>query len=89
MGDALIAGLKKLQAQFPQHIAEIRGVGLMVGVLPTGDGRVIATKLLEAGLATAPSVSNVIRLVPPLNITHSHVAEALTTIEHVLHKLPA
>ena len=89
MGEALIAGLKKLQAQYPQHIAEIRGVGLMVGVLPTGDGRVIATKLLEAGLATAPSVSNVIRLVPPLNITHAHVAEALTTIEHVLHKLPA
>jgi len=86
MGEALVAGLNALQTKYPQHIAEIRGVGLMVGLLPRGDGRALAGTLLEAGLATAPSVSNVIRLVPPLNITQLHVEEALETLNAVLKK---
>lgn len=86
-GAALKTGLEALQQRYPQQLAEVRGVGLMLGVLPHGDARSLSTKLLEAGLATAPSVSNVIRFVPPLNIDESHVREALEKLENVLNKL--
>lgn len=83
-GEQLKNGLLGLQKKHSDKIAEVRGVGLMVGLLPQGDGRAMAEKLLHAGLATAPSVSNVIRFVPPLNITEREVDEALSIVESVL-----
>ncbi len=60
----------------------------MLGIVPTENGYALASKLLDAGLATAPSVSNVIRLLPPLNITINHIDKALQKIRQVLEKLP-
>jgi len=38
----------------------------MIGLEPVGDARALAAALLERGLVTSPTVTNVIRLVPPL-----------------------
>ncbi len=84
MGNALQDGLKQLQARYPEKIRDVRGVGLMVGLEPTGNARVLATQLLERGLTTSPTVTNVLRLVPPLIIEPSHVTEALGIIEATL-----
>lgn len=84
MGAALVGGLKKLQALYPEKIADVRGLGLIVGLAPVGDARGVAAKLLARGLVTSPTVTNVIRLVPPLIITQNHVDEALAIIESVL-----
>lgn len=84
MGELLEQRLLAIQARYPGQIAEIRGVGLMLGILPTGDGRALAAKLLERGLATSPSVSNVIRLLPPFVITEQHIDEAAAILEDVL-----
>jgi acetylornithine/N-succinyldiaminopimelate aminotransferase len=83
-GEQLKNGLQALQKKYPQAIAEVRGVGLMVGLLPSADGRALSEKLLHAGLATAPSVSNVIRFVPPLNVSEAEIGEALSVVESVL-----
>ncbi|MFZ4124990.1 MAG: aspartate aminotransferase family protein [Rickettsiales bacterium] len=86
ISEELMSGLKILQQTYSAQINEVRGVGLMIGLQPVGDARALSKKLLEAGLTTAPTVTNVIRLVPPLNIEIGHVQEALGIIETVLKK---
>lgn len=78
-GDELRAGLQTLAAEFPTLIAEIRGLGLMLGIrIQDGiDHRALAAELREAGLMTAPAEENVIRLLPPLIISPEQVTESL------------
>jgi acetylornithine/N-succinyldiaminopimelate aminotransferase len=84
MGDLLMHGLQKMHAALPHKIREVRGLGLMLGIAPVGDARDIAAKLLARGLVVSPTVTNVIRLVPPLIITPQDVTVALETIEKCL-----
>ena len=84
VGDYLMDGLQTLQATYPDKIRHVRGVGLMIGLEPTGNAREMAAALLLRGLATSATVTNVIRLVPPLIISNAHVAEALAVIESVV-----
>lgn len=81
MGASLRMGLTQLQARYPDQIQDVRGVGLMIGLEPTGDARTLASGLLARGLTTSPTVTNVIRLVPPLIIEQAQVDEALGIIE--------
>ena len=84
MGNALQDGLKKLQAAHPEKIKDVRGVGLILGLEPAGDARALAARMLEKGLVTSPTVTNVIRLVPPLIIEQTQVDEALAIIDAVI-----
>lgn len=84
LGTMLMDGFKKLQQTYPDKIKDVRGLGLMIGLEPMGDARALSAAMLARGLVTSPTVTNVIRLVPPLIITESHVAEALTIIEEVM-----
>jgi acetylornithine/N-succinyldiaminopimelate aminotransferase len=84
MGALLMDGLTKLQAAHPDKIRDVRGVGLILGLEPTGDARALAAAMLARGLVTSPTVTGVIRLTPPLIITEAHVAEALGVIESVI-----
>lgn len=81
MGDLLLQGLERLKERYPEHIRDVRGIGLIAGLEPVGDARALAQSMLAKGLATSPSVSNVIRLVPPFIINRTHVEEALAIIE--------
>lgn len=81
MGDALISEVTDLQQKWPDIIELVRGVGLMIGlkcVVPAGD---MVTACREAGLLTVPAGDNVARLLPPLIIGQTHVAEAVGMID--------
>ena len=68
-------------AAHPDLIEEVRGAGMMIGmkcVVPAGD---MVTACRDAGLLTVPAGDNVVRLLPPLIIDESHVAEAVEMIE--------
>ena len=84
VGDLLMQGLQKIQAAHPDKIRDVRGVGLILGFEPVGDTRALAASLLARGLVTSPTVTGVIRLVPPLIITPAHVDAALNIIEETL-----
>jgi acetylornithine/N-succinyldiaminopimelate aminotransferase len=84
MGERLLTGLTRLQAAHPDKIRDVRGVGLILGFEPVGDARAPAASMLARGLVTSPTVTGVIRLVPPLIITAEHVDEALAIIASVL-----
>jgi acetylornithine/N-succinyldiaminopimelate aminotransferase len=61
VGDVIRAGLSEIQG-----IAELRGMGLMVGLdvgVPCGE---LVRQALDAGLVINVTADNVIRLLPPL-----------------------
>lgn len=84
IGDFLLEQLRAIVAEFPHVLKDARGVGLLIGLEPQGDARALAARFIEEGLLTSPSVSNVIRLVPPLIITQEHAHEALAIIRRVV-----
>ncbi len=81
MGEKLFARIARLGEKYPSAIAEVRGAGLMIGVkcaVPAGE---MVTACREAGLLTVPAGDNVMRLLPPLIIDDSHIAEAAEKVE--------
>lgn len=83
-GAELMRRLRKLQKQMP-IIGEVRGLGLMVGVeLITADGapnkelqKKIRKVCLDSGLVilSCGPYDNILRLVPPLNISEAELDE--------------
>ncbi len=65
-------------------VKDIRGLGLMTGVEIAGDPVVFEKKCLENGLLFSTAGSNVLRLVPPLNISMSELKQGLAILHDVL-----
>ncbi len=77
------AYLRQRIAAMP-HVAEVRGLGMMLGVvLTTGTGREAAEKCLEGGLLIL-TAKTLLRLLPPLNITREEMDRGLAVLEAVL-----
>lgn len=79
----LRSGLTDIAQRHPGVIAEVRGMGLMLG-LRCAEG-VTNTEMLAAlrrhGLIAGPAGHNVVRILPPLTIEPAHVAAACAAIE--------
>ena len=76
-GDVLMAGLKQIVADFPSVFEGARGKGLILGlkcVVPAGE---VQAAFTAQGLMTVTAGENVVRIVPPLVITDSDIAEAV------------
>lgn len=88
-GAELKEELENLQKKFPDKIQEVRGVGLMLGIKINQkiENSEIVKKFIENGLLTIPAGENVIRILPPLTITHENVKEAVEKIERSLANL--
>jgi acetylornithine/N-succinyldiaminopimelate aminotransferase len=70
-------GLEGLVAAHPDVLESVRGEGLMIGVkarVPAGD---IVKAGYDAHVLTVPAGDNVVRLLPPLNITDAEIDEGL------------
>jgi predicted acetylornithine/succinylornithine family transaminase len=79
VGQYFIGKLKTLAAKCPV-IREVRGFGLMIGVELTLESRPAVLKLAEHGLIGIAAGTNVVRFLPPLNITRADVDEAIEKI---------
>ena len=79
VGKTLATALNGLVEKFPSVFVEARGHGLMQGIKL--DERIVnrdfKAELEGEGLLVAPAGDNVLRLLPPLIIDESHVAEAI------------
>ncbi len=80
VGQYFIGKLQALAAKWPA-IREVRGLGLMIGVDLTLEARPAVLKLAEHGLIGIAAGTNVVRFLPPLNITRAEVDEAVEKIE--------
>jgi 4-aminobutyrate aminotransferase len=96
-GKQLMAGLHKLQSDFP-HIGDVRGMGLMVGVefgQPGAPDAATAKAVIKAAfgrglmLLGSGTFDNVIRWIPPLVVTEEQIDEALSlfaaALDQVIH----
>ena len=83
VGDYFIGKLRGLAAKYPV-IREVRGMGLMIGVELALEARPAVLKLAEHGLIGIAAGTNVVRFLPPLNITRAEVDEAVEKLGRAL-----
>ncbi|MFZ6021108.1 MAG: aspartate aminotransferase family protein [Chloroflexota bacterium] len=92
-GGQLIQGLRKIQKDYPV-IAEIRGLGLMIGCEfrnsdkkpDKNTAKAVAHACLDRGLIllTCGPWDNTIRWIPPLNVTAAQIEQALAIFEQAV-----
>jgi 4-aminobutyrate aminotransferase len=86
IGHFLLEGMQQLAADFPQKIAGVRGLGLMLAI-ELKDGPT-AMALMEAafrtGLLLLPTGIRALRLCPPLVVTEEEAGTALDLIRAAL-----
>jgi predicted acetylornithine/succinylornithine family transaminase len=80
MGEYLMAELGKLAEKYA-FIVKIRGRGLMLGVVCDRPAGELLPLLQENGLIALTAGENVLRLMPPLNITREEADEALRIMD--------
>ena len=91
-GAQLSAGLRALQAEFPDRILDVRGRGCMVGLefkAPIGSGvagAVTAAAMDEGLLLLTTGLRETIRFIPPLIISAAEVDDALARFGTALRK---
>lgn len=81
---SLLRGLKKLKKAHPGSIAEVRGLGLMIGVEMTGPAGPVIKALRERGILTIKAGDKVLRLLPPLVVGGAEVKQLLGELDAVL-----
>jgi acetylornithine/N-succinyldiaminopimelate aminotransferase len=77
VGDLIISSLKN---QLGSSVAEVRGMGLMIGVelkQPCGE---LVRQALDAGLVVNVTADNVVRLLPPLVMKEAEAREVLARL---------
>lgn len=85
VGEHLMEELRKLQAEYPEKILDIRGRGLMIGIdlsCPHKDVRVPLIK--QEHCFTGCAGTNVLRLLPPLTLTVAQADDFIARLKRVL-----
>ncbi len=84
LGEYMLTRLQALQPAHPEHIREVRGIGLLAGIEFTSDdvAKLVIAACARAGLLVAYSLNNplVIRIEPPLIIEKDLLDRALDII---------
>jgi acetylornithine/N-succinyldiaminopimelate aminotransferase len=84
VGDYLGEALTDLQAARPNVVLEVRGRGLMRGVVINGSASTVREAAHNEGLLIATAGDDVLRLVPPLILTRAQVDEAVEKLSRAL-----
>ena len=98
VGDRLKASLLALKEKYPDVITAVRGIGLMIGIVfrerfsTRLDGSrplslQLVVSLAEEGMLTIPAGADVVRFLPPLNLSATQADEAVARLEQTIRKL--
>jgi len=82
-GKYFLSELNKLREKYPKIIKEVRGKGLLIGLCLYKDQSNFIKKLLDNNLLTVRAAENVVRLLPPLNVTKKEINLGLKIINKV------
>ncbi|HUK56537.1 MAG TPA: aspartate aminotransferase family protein [Nitrospiria bacterium] len=88
MGDYFVERLKELQHRH-SCIASVRGLGLLVGMELTIDGKPIVQDCLNEGLLINCTMDRVLRFVPPLIILKEEIDLLINRLDGILRKRTA
>lgn len=73
--------LEGLVAAHPDVFESVRGMGLMLGLKCKANVAEVVKAGYAAEVITVPAADNVLRLLPPLNITEDEIAEAIARLD--------
>ena len=79
--------LASLVDRFPDVFEEIRGTGLLLGLKCNAPNSDVVNALYQEQMLTVPAGDNVIRLLPPLNITDEEISISLQRLETAAEKV--
>jgi acetylornithine/N-succinyldiaminopimelate aminotransferase len=82
-GKYFFGELNKLKEKYPKIIKEVRGKGLLLGLCLYKNQTNFIKKLLDNKLLTVRAAENVVRLLPPLNVTKQEINLSLKIINKV------
>jgi len=84
-GEQLREGLRAIAQKFPNHVAEVRGWGLIDGLEIKADSPLTSPAIVKVamakGLLLVPAGPKVVRFVPPLIVTEAEINQALSAVE--------
>lgn len=87
-GEQLRVGLGAIAEKYPGTIAEVRGWGLINGLVLNSEIELTSGELVKAaiaeGLLLVPAGPKVVRFVPPLIVNAAEVAQALQAVERAM-----
>ena len=75
--------LNIIQEQNQKVIKEVRGTGLLLGLQIKVNQAKFIDKLMKEKLLTIRAAENVVRILPPLNVTKKEIDQAVTIINKV------
>jgi predicted acetylornithine/succinylornithine family transaminase len=87
VGAYLLERLREI-ANRSGKVVEVRGLGMIVGVVLKGDPRPVVDACLKEKLLVNGTAGNVLRLLPPLNLTRADADIGLGIIENALRSAP-
>ena len=70
------------------RIVEVRGLGMIIGAVLKHDARPIVDDCLKHRLLVNGTAGNVLRLLPPLNLTREEADAGLAIIENAFKNAP-
>ena len=80
----LLDGLLRQMATRTSVVRELRGLGLIRGVLVDGDVPGVVTRARELGLLLVAAGPDVVRLLPPLNVPDEELEKGVKLLEQAL-----
>lgn len=83
-GTYALSLLRGIQSRYPYKIAEVRGMGLMIGVELTFPGKDVWKTLLDRGFVCNLTQGCVLRLLPPLVISQDDIKAFAETLIEIL-----
>ncbi len=90
-GNELRQGLCEIKENYPNHFKEVRGIGLMQGLVIRDESNLTAQTLVEIaikeGLLIIGAGAKVIRFVPPLIITSNEIKQLLIKLNSSIKSL--
>jgi len=87
MGAHMVEGLCEIAMKHKKWIAEVRGLGLMLGLVLDVPALPLQKKLQEKGLLTLATAGNVLRFVPPLTVAKEDIDRAVVLVAEVCAEL--
>lgn len=84
VGEYLHRSLQTLRESYAGYVTEIRGCGLMAGVVVNEESTPLRDALLARRVITSATASNVIRIVPPLVISTEDIDECMAALRSAI-----
>jgi acetylornithine/N-succinyldiaminopimelate aminotransferase len=83
VGTYILGRLRKF-AKSCDRILEVRGLGMIIGIVLKHDARVVVDACVKERLLVNGTAGNVVRLLPPLNLTREEADAGLDIVETAL-----